>query len=98
MLFAAEFQLNKDIIHHNRTIYTFFDVLGDIGGLFDALLRISHYIVLILFKIFGNPMHEYLLEHLFLRNPKQKSDNGETKLTNNRQKVEYLHAREPFKL
>ena len=76
MLFAAEFRLNKDIIHHNRTIYTFFDVLGDIGGLFDALTRISSLIVIILFKIFGNPFDEYLLEHLFLRNPKQKSDDG----------------------
>ena len=98
MLFSVEFRLDTDVIHHKRSIYSFFDLLGDLGGLFDALTRISSLIVIILFKIFGNPLDEYLLENLFLRNPKQKSDTDEPKLSNNRKKVEYLQNRVPFKL
>ena len=37
MLFAVEFALNKDVQHYSRSIYTFLDVLGDIGGLLDSL-------------------------------------------------------------
>ena len=45
LLFAAAFYLDKDVLHHNRSIYTFLDVLGDVGGLLDALKIISFFIV-----------------------------------------------------
>ena len=57
---------------HNRAVYTFLDALGDIGGLFDALRGVSYYIVLLFFKIFGEPMHAYLLNSVFMKNPKDK--------------------------
>ena len=57
ILFSVEFRLHTDVLHHNRSIYSFFDVLGDLGGLFDALTRLSSYVVLIFIKIFGDPMH-----------------------------------------
>ena len=52
------FGLSSDVMHHNRSIYTFLDLLGDSGGLFDALKGISSLIVTFYFSIFGNPMTE----------------------------------------
>ena len=69
MLFSIELILEKDVIHHDRSVYTLLDLLGDVGGLFDALKGISSIIVGLYFNIFGNPMHEYLLKAIFMRNP-----------------------------
>ena len=69
LLFSIQFKLEKDVLHHNRSIYTFLDLLGDVGGLFDALKGISYITVVIYFQVFGNPMHEYLLRTTFLKNP-----------------------------
>ena len=71
-LFTAELRLEKDVKHHDRSIYTLLDVLGDVGGLFDALKGISSIIVTFYFNIFGNPMHDYLLKSIFTRNPEQQ--------------------------
>ena len=66
LLFSLSFSLNSDVMHHNRSIYTFLDLLGDSGGLFDALKGTSSFIVTLYFSIFGNPMNEYILNALFL--------------------------------
>ena len=70
LLFSAGFALGRDVTFYKRSIYTSLDLLGDIGGLFDALKSISSFIVAIYFSIFGDPMQAYLLNALFLRNPK----------------------------
>ena len=52
-------------------------MLGDIGGLLDALRIVAQLIVVLSFSIFGNPMHEYLLKGVFLRETKiEKSAEG----------------------
>ena len=56
------------MIEHRRSIYTFLDFLGDLGGLFGVLVGIMSYIVAIYFKIFGEPIQEYLLKSLFTKN------------------------------
>ena len=68
LLFSLEFKLSKHVQHHNRSVYTLFDLLGDVGGLFDALKGIMSTTVALYFFLFGNPMHEYLLKALFLNN------------------------------
>ena len=65
--YSAAIELDRDIKFHKRSIYTALDLLGDVGGLFDALKGISAFIVALYFKFTGNPMHEYLLEALYLR-------------------------------
>ena len=70
MLFAIEYQLKKDVQHYSRSIYTFLDVLGDIGGLLDALKVVTQLVVLLYFSVFGNPMHEFLLKGVFMRESK----------------------------
>ena len=67
-LFSFEFKLNKDVIHHKRSVYTFLDLLGDLGGLMDALVGIMSCIVALYLNIIGCPMQEYLLKTLFLKN------------------------------
>ena len=73
LLFSVEIRLSRDVIHHNRSIYTSLDLLGDVGGLFDALKSIMYFIVALYFNVFGNPVQEYLLNALFLKN---KSSNA----------------------
>ena len=67
----VQFELNTEVLHHDRSIYTFLDLLGDVGGLLDALSGISSVIIFLYFSVTGNPIHEYLLNALFMRNPKQ---------------------------
>ena len=67
--------LERDIAIHNRSIYTALDLLGDVGGLFDALKGISTVVVAIYFQIFGSPIEEYLLKSMYLRNKKQSNSN-----------------------
>ena len=56
-------------MHHNRSIYTSLDLLGDVGGLFDALKGIFSVLITFYYYIFGDPVHSYLLKALFLTNP-----------------------------
>ena len=71
ILFSVEYLLERDVLIHNRSIYTALDLLGDVGGLFDALKGISTLVVAFYFQIFGSPIDEYLLKSMFLRNTKQ---------------------------
>ena len=71
LLYAVSILLETDVQHHDRSIYHFLDLLGDVGGLFDALKGISSFILAIYFTIFGHPMQKYLLESVFKNNHKQ---------------------------
>ena len=81
LFFSAAFALASDVTFYKRSIYTSLDLLGDIGGLFDALKGISSFIVAIYFNIFGDPIQSYLLTALFLRNPREESKNRIEKLS-----------------
>ena len=81
LLFSVEFKLSKDVQHHNRSVYTLFDLLGDVGGLFDALKGIMSINVALYFLLFGNPMHEYLLKALYLNDNMQRNGRKERQLT-----------------
>ena len=68
LLYSVVFNLKKEVIHHDRSIYTFLDLLGDIGGLFDALKGIFSILITLNFYIFGDPLHSFLLKSLFYKN------------------------------
>ena len=74
LLVSVEFKLDRDVSHHNRSIYTSLDLLGDVGGLFDALKAIMSVVVTIYFNLFGNPLNEFLLKAVFRINPRPKKD------------------------
>ena len=75
LLFSIYIVLNRDVIHHNRSIYTSLDVLGDVGGLFDALKGIFSVVITLYFYVFGDPLHSYLMKALFLKNPEINEGN-----------------------
>ena len=66
MLFAVEIRLDKNVKHFKRSIYTFLDLLGDVGGLNDALSAIASVLIALNFSLFGNPIHKHILNILFL--------------------------------
>ena len=57
--------LNQDVEIHRRSIYTFLDLLGDVGGLFDALKAILSILLTLNFMFRGNPIEEFLLGLVF---------------------------------
>lgn len=71
LMFGLEFILERDLIYHKRSIYTSLDLLGDVGGLFDALKTIMSLLVSLYFSIFGDPSQSYLLRALFLKSPEE---------------------------
>ena len=68
--------MSPDVEIHNRQIYSILDLLGDIGGLFDALKAITSIFLSIIFALTGNPIEEFLLSLVFKRD-----ENGKTRTT-----------------
>ena len=62
---AQVIDLNTDVKIYRRQIYTILDLLGDIGGLLDALKAFGSVFVLFYFKITGDQVTHYLLESIF---------------------------------
>ena len=57
--------MSLDVIHHNRSIYTLLDFLGDCGGLKDALTVICEILLFVFTSISGSGLESYLLANLF---------------------------------
>ena len=95
--FEFALTLNRDIVYHTRSIYSFFDLLGDVGGLFDALKGIASVVVSLSFTLFGNPMEKYLLSAVFKR---EKGSNNRDQVYKPRllDKIQSLLDREPFRI
>ena len=53
-IFSLAVVMSKDVVWHNRSIYTLLELLGDIGGLSDALLMIGKLAMVIHIAIKGN--------------------------------------------
>ena len=53
--------LDTDVRIYKRQIYTILDLLGDIGGLLDALKAFGSVFVLLYFKLTGDQVTHYLL-------------------------------------
>ena len=59
--------LNFDAIEEVRTVYTFWDVLGDIGGLIDMLVLLGQPLIYLLNLIMGTGIRKFLTESLFMK-------------------------------
>ena len=53
-LFSMIISMSPDIVYHKRSIYTFLDMLGDIGGLSDALFPIGGFFISVIKAITGS--------------------------------------------
>ena len=65
-----------------RSIYTFLDWLGDIGGLLDALRLIGNIIMTGYILIIGNPLSFYLVNSLFKRERQERYNSSLTDFDN----------------
>ena len=52
---------SPDLIMHKRTIYGPLDLLGDVGGLADALIAIGGVLIALLQFLGGNRLNNYLI-------------------------------------
>ena len=65
--FVLLLRLSPDSVMYKRSIYTFFDWLGDVGGLMDALRLIGQFLMTLYTLIIGNPLSAFLVSSLFKR-------------------------------
>ena len=53
-------QLKSDILVHKRSIYTFWELLGDVGGLLEILKLLASPIIFLANVSFGSGLNAYL--------------------------------------
>ena len=59
------FEIEPEMLVHARTVYTFYDLLGDVGGLSSTLWMISAYVVAISNALFGSGLSKFLTAEIF---------------------------------
>ena len=57
--------LNLNTVEQSRSIYSFFDFLGDVGGLLDLFVLFAELLVSVVAWIFGSNFDSYLIANLF---------------------------------
>ena len=70
--------LSSQKIIHKRSIYTLLDLLGDVGGLLDALRAIGGLILSAYTFAVSNPINSYLMNVLFYRRKSKKPNHYES--------------------
>ena len=80
--------MGLDRIEHTRSIYTMWDFLGDVGGLFDMLRLLAEPLVKMFSVIFGSRLDRFLLAALFKK--ERRRNPNEDVLT-------HVKHRKPFK-
>lgn len=68
MIIGQAYLVSPNRIIYTRSIYTFLDFLGDIGGLLDALVVISASIIGFLYS---DSVAEHLVHRVFYRGPER---------------------------
>ena len=58
-IFSIEFYISDQIIEHERSIYTFLDLIGNLGGVHDLIIFVV--------GIFISPFSEHSFKMKFLR-------------------------------
>ena len=80
--------LDKTVVSHERSIYTFWDFLGDIGGLFSILQQLASPVLLLVSLVTGSGLQNFLIESIFRV---QKGFDGSKGMT------DYILRRKPLK-
>ena len=93
---AQVIDLDTDVRIYKRQIYTILDLLGDIGGLLDALKAFGSVFVLLYFKLTGDQISHYLLQSIFKEDI--NSHYERTKDSSRLNKFKALQKRRPFRL
>ena len=65
VLYSAKISLSLDSTEYERSVYTVWDWMGDVGGLFGTLSIIGAQIVSLTSYISGNSLMRELIERLY---------------------------------
>ena len=70
--------MSLDSISYERSVYTLWDWMGDVGGLYGTLTIIGHYAVALVSYITGHGIVKEIIESLYRREaPKSVADLGD---------------------
>ena len=64
-LHSYYFMMHPDVVYQQRAIYTFWDVISDMGGLFDAMKLIGSFVMSCFTMLTGRSLESYLITKLF---------------------------------
>ena len=64
-VYSFNFAVSLDLVLHHRAIYSVWDFLGDVGGLFDMLKFLAYPITLFFSTLIQTGVDQYLLSTLF---------------------------------
>ena len=64
-IYVASIQMEMTVIEHQRSIYTWWDFLGDVGGLFGILQSIAYPFITVSSLLLNTGIDQFLIESLF---------------------------------
>ena len=70
--------MHPDKIVQQRTVYTFWDLTGDMGGLFDALKIIAGLFISAASALTGSNLDRFLISKLFKLTRKKEKTEGQS--------------------
>ena len=65
VVYSGIIELDMTVIEHSRSIYTFWDFLGDVGGLFGMLQSFAFPLVGFCSLLLNTGLEQYLITSLF---------------------------------
>ena len=66
--------INMSKIVHKRSVFSFWDFLGDVGGLYDMLILIGGWAVSIIHMLTGSGLERHIIRNLFSVERKQRGE------------------------
>ena len=65
-ILQCTFEMHPDIIQQERSVYSVWDMFGDVGGLFDMLSYIGQGLVGLISLVSGSPLNRFIFARLFM--------------------------------
>ena len=65
-ILQCTFEMHPDVIQQERSVYTVWDLFGDVGGLFDMLSYIGQWLVGLISLVSGSPLNRFIFARLFM--------------------------------
>ena len=84
-------EFNDSQLNHTRKVYGILDLLGDVGGLADALIGIGSFLAIIAKAVFGNKFDYYLVSTLFSKDNSHRAVGKSV-----RKKLDLMDRRQKF--
>ena len=79
LVFRVNYSMNPDQVIYERSIYTFWDLAGDVGGLFDFLKLVGFQLTTFVSFLTGSGLDRFLVSKLFLREQRKSSASDDIK-------------------